>query len=371
MKAIDLALITHGCRLTFIDLRHGQITPMAKPSEPLVLCLGNFDGVHLAHTTLLRQAIEFKKSHLPHALCGVFTFFYPSFDYLRAHKTPEHAASPAEMQSHVIKRKKGHHRHLTTLKEKLLRFAGYGMDFVCLCDFDDIRTLSPDEFLTLLRHNLGAVGAVCGFNFRFGAGGVGTSEQIYQAFNHPDKGLYAAVMPPFCMDGDAVSSTRIRKMLLGGECVLARRHMGHPYALSNVVVHGKHLGRAWGFPTANQYFLPESLIPARGVYAVLCHTPHGIYPGVANIGSHPTVDENAPVNCETHIIGYEHDIYGYRMKVEFLYHLRGEMKFPTEADLRNQIQKDIQDALTHVNAYLQEQPLFQNSKEISHGQSQE
>ena len=349
----EKSLISHGCRLTFLDLRGDHVKPMDKPSVPLVLCLGNFDGVHKAHQNLLRQSLALRDKKFPFGLCGVFTFFYPSSDYLRAQKAPEY--SHGDMQSHVIRRKRGHHKHLSTLKEKLAYFAEAGMDFVCLCDFDQIRTLSPEDFLDLLYMDLGTRGVVCGFNFRFGVGGLGDASQLEAYFTRTVPQAFCEIMPPFCMDGDVVSSSRIRKMLLSGDVALASRHMGHPYTLSSMVIHGKQLGRSWGLPTANQTFLPESIIPAHGVYAVLCYTPHGVLPGVANVGSHPTVDDHAPVNCETHIIGYDHDLYGYKLKIAFLNRLRGEVKFPSADALREQIHKDIEDAVAYVKAYLDRQ----------------
>lgn len=329
-------LFYRGCRFVFLDLRDGRIRPMAKPDAPLVMCLGNFDGVHLAHAQLLCRGRRMRDNCFPDGLCGVFTFFRPSFDYF---------ASVSEPRS----------KHLTTLKEKLRLFANQGMDFACLCDFAAVKTFPAEIFLTLLSEELGVSGVVCGFNFRFGAGGTGNASLLSEHFDLPLFGKRCEILPPYLLDGEAVSSTRIRHMLLAGETEDARRHLGRPYVLESRVVHGKQLGRSWGFPTANQFFLPESLIPAHGVYAVLCHTPDGVYAGVSNIGSHPTVDHHAPVNCETHIIGYGRDLYGYRLKVEFLCRLREEMKFPSEEALRSAIQNDAATAAAYISAYLKEQ----------------
>ncbi len=324
-----------GCRFVFLDLRGEKVRRMEKPPLPSVLCLGNFDGVHLAHTALLREGEVLRKAHLPHGLLGVFTFFTPSYDFLSANQTGR--------------------AHLTTLKEKLALFAAAGVDFVCLCHFEDVRALPAEDFLTLLSHELGVAGVVCGFNFRFGAGGRGDSALLSSYFDAPREGRFCAVVPPFLLDGEAVSSTRIRGMLSDGRAEDACRHLGRPYALLSRVIHGKHLGRAWGFPTANQRFLPESLIPAHGVYAVLCHTPEGVFPGVANVGSHPTVDASAPVNCETHVMGdFAGDLYGHTVKIEFLCRLRDEMKFDTEDALRSAIAKDAETAKAYVAAYLAE-----------------
>lgn len=332
---------------TFWDLRGGERKPMTPPHAPVVMCLGNFDGVHQAHSALLRQGLTLRDEKLPEGLCGVFTFVHPSSDYL--HGAPK-ADTGAERT--LILKAPHQQQHLSTMDEKLRLFQALGIDFVCLCDFQDIYTLPPEAFLSFLADHLSARGAVCGFNYHFGAGGKGTVKDLTSYFDRPDEGFFYAVTPPYLLDGEVVSSTRIRKLLQLGLADEAAKHLGRPYALENTVVKGKQLGRKLGFPTANQYFLPESLVPAHGVYAVLCHTPLGIYPGVANVGSHPTVDEHAAVNCETYVLGPAQDLYGYRMKVEFLCRLRGEEKFSSLDALTAAITRDAKAASAYVEAYL-------------------
>ena len=329
-------------RTVFLDLRGEKVAPMPPPDEGLVMCLGNFDGVHIAHTSLLRRGLTLRDERLSHGLCGVFTFFHPSSDYA-------HLKSPETAEAFVL-RKPAQQRHLTTLKEKLRLFKAQGMDFVCLCDFKDIHTLSAEDFLSFLSHDLKVRGAVCGFNYRFGMGGRGTAEQLTAHFDRPEAGFFYDVAPPCCIDGETVSSTGIRKLLSQGLAASAAKLLGHPYVLETRVVAGKQLGRKLGYPTANQYFLPESLIPAHGVYAVLCHTPKGVFPGVANVGSHPTVDRQAAVNCETHVMGPAQDLYGYPMRVEFLYRMREEMRFDSVEALTQAIAHDAEAA----EAYIQE-----------------
>ncbi|MBQ9780869.1 MAG: riboflavin biosynthesis protein RibF [Clostridia bacterium] len=332
-----------------IDLRHDTPVPVSFIDAPVVLCLGNFDGVHRAHASLLHRTRTLRDEKLPQGLCGVFTFFHPSSDYLR-----DQGASTT-VPGRVTLRRPDLQRHLTTLKEKLRLFKEEGMDFVGLCDFKKICTLSPEAFLAFLTRRLDVRGVACGYNFRFGAYGKGSADTLAAHFDHPTEGLYCVVVPPFCLDEEPVSSTRIRALLTQGYAETAARHLGHPYVLERKVVKGKQLGRKLGFPTANQYFLPESLVPAHGVYAVICHTPLGIFPGVANVGEHPTVDKNAAVNCETHVIGPHQDLYGYPMRVEFLYRLRDEAKFPSVEALTEAIAKDAELAVKYVQAYLKSQ----------------
>lgn len=332
-----------GISPVFWDLRHGEPIPMQAPPPPLTVCLGNFDGVHKGHASLLHLTKELRDQQLPNALCGVFTFYCPSTDYLRG----VNCEAPSD------KTFIGNGQfHLTTLEEKLSIFHQLGMDFVCLCEFESICSLSPEGFLSFLSHALGVRGAVCGFNYHFGAQGRGTAAQLKAYFDRPEDGYYAKIADPVIVDGEAVSATYIRRLLQEGHADTAIRHLGRPYALESVVVKGKRLGRKLGFPTANQYFYPESLLPALGVYAVLCHTPLGVFPGVANIGSHPTVDEHAEVNCETHIFGPAQDLYGYRMRVEFLCRLRPEKQFSSLEALTAAISADAIAAEAYVKQYL-------------------
>lgn len=329
----DVAKLTS---LRYYDLRNGQIKLTSPPPKsPTVMCLGNFDGVHAAHASLLRQGLALRDQRIPHGACGVFTFLIPSSEYRKAALT---SSPKSEL--------------LTTMEEKLRIMASLGMEFAYVCDFEEIRAWSPEHFLDFLAKDLGVRGAVCGFNYRFGAGGKGTAQELAAYFDRPNEGYDCHVAPPFMLDGDTVSSTRIRRLLQAGEVVTATAYLGHTYVLEAPVVKGKQLGRTWGLPTANQYFPEGSLIPAHGVYAVLCHTPSGIFPGVANVGSHPTVDHNAAVNCETHIIGFSQDLYGYEMRIEFLCFLRPETRFSTVEELKAAISGDSHRAETYVKNYL-------------------
>ncbi len=322
-------------RLLFLDLTDGHVRPMAPPTTPTALCLGNFDGVHRAHAALLERTKAIAATMAPRdgipSPCGVFSFLSPSIDHVGRRPAPG---------------------HLTPLREKLRLFSAAGMDFACLCDFREVRHLSPTEFIALLTDRVHCRGVVCGYNFSFGAGGLGNAETLTAHFDRPELGMTAAVVPAMLQDGAPISSTRIRNLLKLGQTEAAAALLGRPYALEATVVHGKHLGRELGFPTANQYFPGKCIIPAHGVYATLCHTPVGVFPGVSNVGCHPTVDAHARVNCETHLLGLSHDLYGARIRVEFLKHLRPEQTFPDVAALTEAIRRDAADAKAYVMAHV-------------------
>ena len=314
-----------------LDLRDGGIRPLRGTPPPAILCLGNFDGVHLAHAALLREgrrlteAVREADGSAP-CLCGVFCFFRPSGDYFLPGNT--------------------HPTHLTTLKERLLSLGALGADLVWLCDFPTVRELDPSAFLEMLRDICGCVGVVCGYNHRFGRSAAG-SPTLLQNFFGSDK---ISVLPAMTLEGQPISSTRIRNCLTRGDMETAERLLGRPYALEARVLHGKSLGHTWGFPTANQNFPPDRLIPPHGVYAVTCVTPEGVYPGVANVGIRPTVDTPAGVrvNCETHIIGFSGNLYGKTIRVEFRKFLRPEQKFDSVEALKAAIRHDTAEAAAYV-----------------------
>lgn len=316
--------------LICLDIRGGIPRPLDVPPARSVLCLGNFDGVHRAHAALLTQgqaltrAINAATPELPPALCGVFCFDSLSGDHFL---------------------KEGDKRnHLTILKERLRAFSERGIEIVWLCDFPTIQHLSPEAFCELLTAECGCVGAACGYNYRFGRKAAGTPELLTRRLGQ-DR---TVILPAMTEAGIPVSSSRIRAALLEGDMETAALLLGRPYALYTTVMHGKSLGHTWGFPTANQFFPVERLIPPYGVYAVRCHTPTGIFPGVANVGLRPTVDIHGRVNCETHIIGYQGDLYGRRLKIEFLKFLRPEQRFGSVEALKEAIRTDTAAAAAYI-----------------------
>ena len=292
-------------------------------SEVNILCLGNFDGVHFAHRTLLREAKKLQAEKMPHAKCGVFCFARPSGDFLFANPP----------------------KHLTTLEQKLQYFADEGMDFAVIADFEAVKDLSPEAFVNdVLIAQCGCQGAVCGYNYHFGKFGAG-DHAILQNFLAPNS---VVTVPPVYMNGDTVSSTRIRALLKEGKIKEANELLTTPFSLVATVEHGKGIGHKLGAPTFNQTFPEEMLIPANGVYLTRCEVDGTFYCGVTNIGTRPTVDENAAPNVETHLLHFDGDLYQKELKVEFLDYIRPEQKFASIDALQKQIQKDIQTAKERI-----------------------
>ena len=321
----------HAAHLLCLDLREQPPRPASTPPQKCVLCLGNFDGVHVAHAELIRRGVSLARSlsdaRGENISCGVLAFFRPSSDFF------PRAGAPVG--------------HLTTLREKLALFTRFGIEFAYLCDFSAVRSMPADDFITLLETEVGCVGAICGFNHRFGKGAVGTPTLLTEHFGEDA----VIVVPEIAIDGVTVSSTNVREAILRGDMGLAARLLGRPYSIETTVRSGKRLGRTLGFPTANQPLPAESIIPAHGVYVARCHTPAGVFPAVANIGCHPTVDKEAEVNCETYILHYTGDLYGQRIKTELLAHLRPEQRFSDLESLRDAIAKDAEAAARYIETH--------------------
>ena len=295
-----------------ISLKKRTSAPLPKEA---VLCLGNFDGVHLAHRQLIKRALDLQRMRYPDAACGIFCFHTPSWDYLL---TPPPS-------------------YLTSLEEKLELFARCGVEYVFLADFPSVRQLSPEIFVQrILVEKCHCIAAVCGYNYRFGAFGKGDPSLLNKLLNAP------VITQGEVRDGeDTVSSTRIRRLLSEGRAEDAARLLTRPYTLTAPVIHGKGLGKTWGIPTINQEFPPKKQIPAKGVYVTSCTVDGVCYQAISNVGSHPTVDRCATVNCETYLLDFEGDLYGKTPTVSFLKFLRPEQRFASEEALTQQIHLDI------------------------------
>ena len=301
--------------MTVIDLK--TMREVSSPSASVV-CLGNFDGIHIGHAALIRETVEKRKtlssSQSPVA-CGACFFRKPPADFM----PPRPLAQ------------------LTTLEQKLKLFFELGLEYAFVLDFPEVGTLSPERFVTdVLVGQIHCVHAVCGFNFRFGHRASGTAEKLTELM-----GGSASVVSPVKIQEKTVSSSAIRQMLSEGEIATASIFLGRPFCLESEVMHGKALGRTIGVPTVNQYFPGNLAVPKYGIYITKTEIDGIQYPSVTNVGIRPSVDDGDRANCETHILNFDNDIYGKLVKVYFLEHLRDEIAFESIDALQLQIQKDI------------------------------
>lgn len=284
-------------------------------TEKTIYALGFFDGVHLGHQALLSACKALAQQHGYKA--GALTFVsHP--DALVSGKAPA---------------------LLNTIEVRNQLLHAYGMDTVFTLPFDKaLMTTHWASFLTqLVEHD--AAGFVCGSDFRFGAGGVGTAKKL-EAFCKKRELPYA-IVPQQLLDDVRVSSTYIRQLMLDGNMERAVRFLGHPHILIGEVVPGRGLGRTIGVPTANVHVPEGVLLPKNGVYACHARVDGQTYIAVTNIGNRPTVDGHH-ITIEPWLLNFDGDLYGKQLTVAFHKFLRPEQKFDSLEDLQAQIQQDAQ-----------------------------
>lgn len=289
----------------------------APASGPFLVTLGTFDGVHAGHRELLRIAAARAKAAGLRA--AVVTF------------DPHPAVVVAPQRKPKL---------LMTLEQRLAAFEAEGMDLAWVIPFSrTFSELSPAAFLDRLRTVLSPVELHVGRAFAFGRDRSGTVETL-EAWG-AEHGCAVHTLALRAPDGGRLSSTRIREALDRGEVDAAAQLLGHPYTLTGVVVEGDRRGRHLGFPTANLAWEQEQL-PAFGVYVTEAFLPHhgGARLGLTNVGEKPTF-EGRRLTVETHLPDFEEDLYGARLQVRFLHRLRGEARFASVDELRDQIARDV------------------------------
>ena len=280
-----------------------------------VWVLGFFDGVHRGHRALINAAREMAGD----GYVGIWTF-------RTLPKAKELLTTPDE-------------------REALLRQAG--ADTVHFADFETVHAMDGEAFFRdELCAKLRPAGLVCGFNFRFGyRGGAGADDLARWG---REAGIPVRVLPAMESDECVISSTWIRRLVAEGDVERAREMLTCPYTIRGVVEHGRHLGHTLGFPTVNLRLTPGKVAPKSGIYAARVRFPDGDtmreLPGVCNIGSRPTVNnDTGDVTVETYIIGCSADLYGARIAVSLYRYLRGEIRFPSLDALSRQIGHDAEE----------------------------
>ena len=283
---------------------------------PVVLAIGNFDGVHLGHAALVKRLAQVAEAF---DLAPMVLTFEP---HPREFFAPDSA--PAR---------------LTTLREKLELLGECGARQAMICPFNAaFAALSADEFIEqvlvrgcLVRH------LIIGDDFRFGRGRAGDFGLLQDAGRR--FGFAVEAMGSVTADGERVSSSAVRRELLAGDMEHAARLLGRPYIIDGQVSHGQKLGRQIGFATANLR-IKHNPLPMTGVFAVevsgLGDKPLA---GVANLGVRPTVGGTKPL-LEVHLFDFDRDIYGAHISVRFVHKLRDEQRFPNIDALKAQIAAD-------------------------------
>lgn len=298
----------------FRDVQGGPLCPQGS-----VACIGAFDGLHLGHQALLRHAAARARTlGVPMVAVG----FEPLPREFFARPLPPRLLLP---------------------RAKVLGLRALGADQIGLLRFNGrLAAMSAEDFVhDVLVERLRVREAWVGTEFRFGKHRGGDLVTLRRLGAH--HGFEAGAIEPVLLDGERVSSTRIRAALQSGDFDAAARLLGRRYAIDGHVVRGAQLGRTLGYPTANLRF--GGKVPAlTGIYATLVH---GVgpqpWPSVSSFGTRPTVDGREPL-LEAHLFDFDGDLYGHRIEVEFIARLRDELKFDDLPALVAQMHLDAREA---------------------------
>ncbi|MGZ5822359.1 MAG: bifunctional riboflavin kinase/FAD synthetase [Hyphomicrobium sp.] len=280
-----------------------------------VLAIGNFDGVHRGHQALIAAAVA--EARALGAPAGALIF----------EPHPREFFHPEEP-----------HFHLTSVAQKLALFEQLGLDLAIILPFNrELASLSAEDFIArVLVQGLGARHVVIGHDFFFGKGRSGTPETMREAAQR--LGFGSTIVAPVAAEGEVFSSSAIRLRLAQGDVKGAAGMLGRWWRAGGTVVGGARRGTGLGFPTANVP-LPRGTALGHGIYAVHAYAQGRRYDGAAYIGTRPTYDNGMPV-LEVFLFGFDGDLYGRPIEVEFIDFVREDRKFASSKELVAQMQVD-------------------------------
>jgi riboflavin kinase / FMN adenylyltransferase len=283
------------------------------------LTIGSFDGVHLGHLTLLKELISGAHAE---GLTAVVLTFHPH---------------PA-----VVLNKRKDFSYLSSPEGKAGLLERAGVDVVITHPFSlQVAQISAHDFIQNIIQNLKMRHLCVGHDFALGRGREGDLPALTHLGD--ELGYTISVVEPVMLDGQVVSSSRVRQALLDGEVELAHRLLGRPYKIIGEVVHGDSRGRSLGFPTANLEVWAERTLPKPGVYACWAAIDGKDYPAVTNVGFRPTFD-NQPLRprVEAFLLDFEGNLYHRTMRLSFIRRLRDEVRFNDIQALIDQMHRDVQ-----------------------------
>ncbi|MBI1395074.1 MAG: bifunctional riboflavin kinase/FAD synthetase [Betaproteobacteria bacterium] len=298
----------------------------ARADTPIALTIGNFDGVHLGHQAMVaRLRAAARERGLPAA---VMTF----------EPHPREFFAPTDAPA-----------RLTALRDKVEYLGDLGVDRVYVCRFDArFAGQSPGHFVRhVLVESLAVQWLLVGDDFRFGARRAGDLALLERL--GPAAGMTVEGMHSVEAHGIRVSSTAVRDALASGDLVRAERLLGRPYAITGRVVGGDRIGRELGFPTANVR-MRLNRPPLLGIFAVeVSGVRDAPVQGAASLGVRPTVSDTGRATLEVFLLDFTGDLYGRRVRVDFLHKLRDEEKYPSLDALRSRIEQDVRDTRTYFD----------------------
>ncbi len=289
-----------------------------KKNKNTVLTLGTFDGIHPGHLKIIGRLVSCSKEK---GCRNVVITFYP------------HPRTILGNDNSV--------KMLTTQEEKIELLEKLGVENLLIINFTkEFASLSAEDFIyDYLINGIGLTEIVLGHDHHFGKGRRGNAELLQKIADK--EGFIVTKAEAFMIDGEAVSSTKIRNALAEGDIIRANKLLGRNYEFSGIVVGGDKRGRELGFPTANiKLSSQEKLLPASGVYAVKVMVENERHTGLLSIGNRPTFYNQGELVSEVYIYDFNREIYGAKVTTELVERLRGEVKFNSAEELINQMNTD-------------------------------
>lgn len=292
-----------------------DITARGCKNGKSAVALGFFDGLHLGHIEVIKQALLRRD-----LMSVVFTF-----------------------NNKTMLPKFKERENIITYDLKLELLSRIGVNYIFAPDFADLRDLSAEGFVDkILVEQLNAGFVACGYDFRFAKGGKATAEDL--ASICASRGIEVCIVPAVTYEGEPISSTVIRELIRQGDLVRANTLLGYELTYVLEVREGRKNGRKMGFPTINQIIPSGMIVPKRGVYKSWTQVRNRNYPSITNIGLKPTIEledgEERVQEMETHIVGFDGDLYGLRTRVVLREYMREEKKFDSMEQLQRQLERD-------------------------------
>ena len=289
------------------------------PAGPLHVALGVFDGVHVGHRALVAHLVQGARPERARAIAATFD---PLPEVGLGHQEPVACA-------------------LTTIAERERLLHAAGADDVAVFTFDEaFASQSADVFVERLCGAGRIRRVLVGHGFRFGSGREGDAAKLEAAGRA--RGFDVGVLDPVTLDGEMVSSTRIRDALRAGDVVAAERLLAGPYTADGTVARGEQRGRGLGYPTINVETPAEKILPRDGIYACWVEVGGSRHAAATSLGVRPTFGPG-PRTLECHLLDFAGDLYGAQVRVTFVKRLRDEQRFPTAGALAAQIARDVED----------------------------
>lgn len=295
--------------------------------KPIVIGIGQFDGLHKAHLTIIGKVKEIAKEKK--AASAIMTFD-PHPDFILGKRVDE--------------------SYITPLEKKIQILGEIGIDYLFIVNFTlEVASMESVEFIKRYLNPLPLDTIVVGFDYKYGRRGLGTVETLKE---HTKPAVVVHIVEEILYKDSKMGATLIRELLVKGDVETVKEILERYYSISGIVSEGGKVGRILGFKTANIELSERYQELKSGVYGVIVRVKGVKHLGICNIGNNPTINTVARLRLEVHIMDFDEDIYGEEIAVDFVYRIRDELWFPKIEDLIEQIKCDRLDALEKLKNLL-------------------